>query len=434
MDANLLSDREIEVLRLVGQGKSNKEIAMDLDISVNTVHVHISRIFKKINVTSRTGATLYAIENGIISPALPPDNQEPENNTIESDSLPAEMKYFVNKTTILGMIMLAIVIFAFVMFMVSRPNKPTKPTSMLMVDFTNEDRWVAYAPLPLSRSNMATTTYESNIYVISGTSDNEVSNRVDAYSQATNSWTTLQDKPTPVTESSAVLVGEKILVPGGKTKDGVVTDKLEVFDPRRNLWEEKANLPTGLSDYALATFGGSLYLFGGWDGSQASEITLKYNPEQDIWSELTGLPHALTSVIAVQSENRIVLIGNSKQTTSQISMLNYFPDRDLPGENPWEEGVGLPTTGSVSCLFELLGEIYAAVDIEEGTQFFIYDVQQNVWSAIGNNKSLNTKDSRCSVIGGELFIFGGTNTDGKDSDQLLGYKMIYSISLPGIVK
>ena len=47
MDANVLSDREIEVLRLVGQGKSNKEIAMDLDISVNTVKVHIGRIFQK---------------------------------------------------------------------------------------------------------------------------------------------------------------------------------------------------------------------------------------------------------------------------------------------------------------------------------------------------------------------------------------------------
>jgi len=214
----------------------------------------------------------------------------------------------------------------------------------------------------------------------------------------------------------------------------VVTDKLEVFDPRRNLWEEKASLPTGLSDYALATFGGSLYLFGGWDGSQASDITLKYNPEQDKWSELTGLPHSITSAIAVQSENRIVLIGNSEQTTSQLSMLNYFPDRDQTGENPWEEGAGLPITGSVSCLFELLGEIYTAVDSEEGTQFFIYDAQQNVWSAIGNNKSLNTKDSRCSVIGGELYILGGNNTDGTNSDQLLGYRMIYSISLPGIVK
>ena len=434
MDDNLLSDREIEVLQLVGQGKSNKEIAVDLNISVNTVKVHIGRIFQKINVTSRTEATLYAIENGIVSPALPPNSQKPIDDYIVLDSLPSKKKAFINKNSILVMIILAVIIFAFVIFMVSQTSNPTRSTSTLMVDFTAEDRWIAYDPLPTSRSNMAATTYESNIYVIAGTSDNGVSSKVEAYSQATHSWTTLQDKPTPVTESTAVVVGEKIFVPGGKTEDGVVTDKLEVFDPRRNLWEEKASLPTGLSDYALATFGGSLYLFGGWDGSQASDITLKYNPEQDKWSELTKLPHPLTSATAVQIENRIVLMGKTEQRASQIDMLSYFPDRDLPGENPWEEGASLPVTGSVSCLFELLGEIYTAVVSEESTQFFIYDAQEDAWIPIGHNDSLNSKDSQCSVIGGELFIFGGIKTDGTNTDQLLGYKMIYSISLPGIVK
>ena len=84
MDANLLSDREIEVLRLVGQGKSNKEIAMDLDISVNTVKVHIGNIFQKINVTSRTEATLFAIEHGIIkSPANQIEEEEQETHVTE---------------------------------------------------------------------------------------------------------------------------------------------------------------------------------------------------------------------------------------------------------------------------------------------------------------------------------------------------------------
>jgi len=85
MDTNLLSDREIEVLRLVGQGKSNKEIAMDLDISVNTVKVHIGRIFQKINVTSRTEATLFAIEHGIIkSPANQIEEEDQKIPVVET--------------------------------------------------------------------------------------------------------------------------------------------------------------------------------------------------------------------------------------------------------------------------------------------------------------------------------------------------------------
>ena len=61
-----LSDREIEILRLLGQGKSNKELAQELFISVNTVKVHLNNVFKKLGVSSRTEATLFAIEHKII--------------------------------------------------------------------------------------------------------------------------------------------------------------------------------------------------------------------------------------------------------------------------------------------------------------------------------------------------------------------------------
>lgn len=66
MENNPLSEREREILQLVSQGKSNKQIALDLIISVNTVKVHVSNIYQKIGVASRTEATLYAIENRII--------------------------------------------------------------------------------------------------------------------------------------------------------------------------------------------------------------------------------------------------------------------------------------------------------------------------------------------------------------------------------
>ena len=49
-----LSERELEILRLVAQGKSNKEIASELFISVNTVKVHLAKIFQRLGVASRT--------------------------------------------------------------------------------------------------------------------------------------------------------------------------------------------------------------------------------------------------------------------------------------------------------------------------------------------------------------------------------------------
>lgn len=62
----LLTRRELEVLRLLAQGLYNKEIADKLSISEKTVKNHVSRLFKKINVSDRTQAAVYAIKNSIV--------------------------------------------------------------------------------------------------------------------------------------------------------------------------------------------------------------------------------------------------------------------------------------------------------------------------------------------------------------------------------
>jgi len=58
-----LSEREREVLELIAKGYSNREIAKELFLSEKTVKNHVSNIFKKINVTDRTKAAIYAMEN-----------------------------------------------------------------------------------------------------------------------------------------------------------------------------------------------------------------------------------------------------------------------------------------------------------------------------------------------------------------------------------
>ena len=63
---DLLTSREFEVLVQVANGMSNKEIATNLNISERTVKNHISNIFKKIDVSDRTQAAVFAIKNNII--------------------------------------------------------------------------------------------------------------------------------------------------------------------------------------------------------------------------------------------------------------------------------------------------------------------------------------------------------------------------------
>ncbi len=61
-----LTERETEVLGLIGKGMTNKEIAKKLFLSEKTVKNHLNNIFKKIEVADRTNAALYAIKNGIV--------------------------------------------------------------------------------------------------------------------------------------------------------------------------------------------------------------------------------------------------------------------------------------------------------------------------------------------------------------------------------
>lgn len=64
----MLTEREIEVLRLVAHGVSNPDIAAELFITVNTVKTHLRYILEKLQLQNRTQAATYAVQKGLISP------------------------------------------------------------------------------------------------------------------------------------------------------------------------------------------------------------------------------------------------------------------------------------------------------------------------------------------------------------------------------
>ena len=61
-------DPELEALRLLAQGQSNKQIARSLNNTEKSIKTHVSRILSKLGVQNRTQATLYAIRAGLVSP------------------------------------------------------------------------------------------------------------------------------------------------------------------------------------------------------------------------------------------------------------------------------------------------------------------------------------------------------------------------------
>ncbi len=65
-ETDALTARETEILRLLGKGLANKEIAQQLDIGDKTVRTHVSNILAKLHVNSRTQAALHAVRIGLV--------------------------------------------------------------------------------------------------------------------------------------------------------------------------------------------------------------------------------------------------------------------------------------------------------------------------------------------------------------------------------
>ena len=67
----LLTTRETEVLQLIAEGKSNKQIASDLEISIKTVQKHRQEMMNKLNIHEIAGLTRYAISKGVVESGRP---------------------------------------------------------------------------------------------------------------------------------------------------------------------------------------------------------------------------------------------------------------------------------------------------------------------------------------------------------------------------
>ncbi|NKQ58637.1 hypothetical protein HFP15_37920, partial [Amycolatopsis sp. K13G38] len=63
-----LTDREVEVLRLIARGRSNKEVAAALHLSVKTVGRHVENLYTKIGVSSRAAAAVFAMQHRLLDP------------------------------------------------------------------------------------------------------------------------------------------------------------------------------------------------------------------------------------------------------------------------------------------------------------------------------------------------------------------------------
>ena len=473
-----LSEREIEILRLVATGVSNKEIAVMLTISPNTVKVHLRNVFAKIGASSRTEAALIAVRMGLIEreQAIPvveaelsTENDEPAATALAPAelSLPLpviEVEPRARRLAASGWLwLIAALALVFLLSLVGMaltrsglfapPPTAAPATPLPNVQPTAASRWSEVSALPDGRSGMGAVVYEGAIYLIGGDTAQGVSGATLRYRPSSGGWEPLLDKPTPVSDVQAVVMGEQIFVPGGRAANGKAVSVLEAYSPRLNRWDTLAPLPESLSGYALVAYEGRVYLFGGWNGSAYSANVYSYDPAGNTWQTHSALPAPRAFAAAAVIETKIYVIGGYDGKQALRTMLAYFPQRDRAGDHPWEERSPLPegrygmgSTALANMIYLVGGLGSASPDSPAGAARpgsptgaarpddlapIQYQPANDRWStferqpeAVGDRPALLALETRLHVLGG------------KSANALLAnhltYQAIYTTVVPSI--
>lgn len=427
MEEGELSEREREILRLLATGASNKEIAARLVISPNTVKVHLRNIFAKIGVVSRTEATLYALRTGLVEHPAAPLELPPE--TVSQPPAPPQAptrRRIPGWLTAAAVLLLAVVFTAGVLLRsTALPQTSTQPQ-------TAPQRWQTDLTLPEGHAAAAVVVYDNSLYLIGGQTPAGVSAALLRYHTGGADWQPLADKPTPVSQAQAAVLGEKIYVPGGEDAAGQPTARVEVYDPRAGRWQRAADLPAARSRYALATLEGRLYLFGGWDGRAAQNTLWIYDPAADSWQTGASLPAALMQAAAIPLEGRIYLLGGSDGARPLADVRVYHPARDRAGEQPWEALPPMPAARSAMGAALLANQIYlvggqtSAGDDPPAWQFL---PQSGQWLSFEGTPQPAGSSPALVPLDNRLHLLGGLR-DGSPQSAHLTYQAIYTILIP----
>ena len=421
-----LSERELEIVRLLATGLSNKEIAAQVYLSINTVKVHLRNIFAKLNVQTRTEATLIAIQRGWV--ALPDGTPTPANGEATPDgrnepigvetASPAAPPIAVEPPLPIGrrltLIGLAVIAVALALLAGPRdsvqggnqgqPFSDTQISGSTVSAQAGDTTWQAQSAMSLARGRLAAVALGKDIIAIGGETATGVTGLVEILDTTTQRWQTGQSKPTPVANVSAVVISGTVIVPGGYTAAGVPTSIVEAYDPISDTWTTLAPLPAPRFAYAIAAYQNRVYVMGGWDGQRYVDTMFVYDVAANRWTTGTPLPLARGFSAAAALNDAIYMVGGYADGREFDNC-----DRYLPADDKWEACAPLLVTRGGLGLVSMAGRLYAIGGGWTGYLSFNewYDPQQNQWTVLPTPFIGQWRGLGLAAIGNDIYVLGG---------------------------
>lgn len=435
-DLGPISEREIEVLRLVAEGKTNQQIARALVISPNTVKVHLRNIFEKLGVQSRTEATMEAVRRGWVgvngtpgvgatseletSAAATPELAPP---VVPAATLAPGEPIPPRPPIVLWQRVYMVIAAAVILFGLLAPtwrqerSQAARLTPMSDVGRSQVApppraavaRWLARSPLPTPRSRLAVASDGNRLYIIGGETAAGISDEVAIYDPRSNGWQPGAAKPTATANAAAVWLDAHIYVIGGMTAAGLATDVLEVYDVQADAWQARTRLPLLLAAHGAVALGGKIYVFGGWDGAEYRADTLIYDPAADRWT--FGAPMAAPRAFLAASalDGIIYVVGGFDGEHELATVAAYDPRGEGSAAGPWTAraaltqprgGLGLVALGSR--LYAVGGGWTAAMAFNEQ-----YDARADAWSHIETPIVGQWRNLGLATLGNKIYAVGG---------------------------
>lgn len=429
-----LSDREMELVRLLATGATNREIAQKLYISVNTVKVHLRNIYGKLGVASRTEATMLAVREGwIIVPGAEGEQAMAAGTAVPAVGLaPAERWPRISLAKRVGLV-LASLVAAVVLFLPEvlqggsngGQQDPISRVFPTVGSGSNHDRWRTRAQMPTPRTDLAVVAHDGLIYAIGGVNNNGATGRVEAYDPPKDAWTTRRAKPTAVGLIAGVSLGDKIYVPGGFDADQQPQAVFEVYDPAQDRWQTAAPLPAALGAYGLAALDGQIYLFGGGDGTGFVDSVYRYDPNDDVWTELAPLKRPRGFLAAAALDDRIYVVGgfDGVQEFNDCDVYDPAGDRWTPCA-PMEAGRGgLALVAVREQLYALGGGMERYLAFNER-----YDTRTGVWYRIETPVREQWRGLGGALADRYLYAIGGWNGEYLSVNE--AYQALFQVFTP----
>jgi DNA-binding CsgD family transcriptional regulator/N-acetylneuraminic acid mutarotase len=439
----VLSERELELLRLVAQGFSNKEIARELFISANTVKVHLRNIFAKLKVSSRVEATMVAVRRGWVTvgretfkggTAVGPAEEAFSTVTAMPQPAPVVSTAPWQRIFLLAALAVVVVALAWTWPLPTSPKElpenplADNPSSVVLAGPPSlPTRWQEEVPMAIARDRLAVVAVDGQVYAIGGKMPGSVTGVVEAYEPIQQTWTLRATKPVPVANVCGVALGGKIYVPGGLTFSDQVTNVMEVYDPAADRWEQASPLPEPRAAYALAGHGEKLYLFGGTDGQQDVSTVLIYDPATDEWHTGPPMPTARAFAGAAMLNDQIFVVGGYTDDHELDVCQVYLP---LTGE--WQScapmlegrgGLGLVAVGRN--LFVIGGGWKSYLTYSQQ-----YDPVKDTWFRFETPVLGQWRNVGAAELNGKVYVVGGM------SDEFLNvnltYQAVYKSFIPSI--